>query len=213
MGAGNHAGWESWARPLSAADGAAVKPSRPLFRLDAGWLFVLSGLGLVLAAAIIPSERQLHDLRTQLDELRHVERNNFAIMGAYSRFVSDLDDHDPSLVRRLAASQLNVIPTGETPLLMASSVNSSVPEWIEATVEMEPFRAPPPPDTLLTRWTEGRGRLWAIGAGGFLVFAGLLLGPTHSRRVEVVDEDDDGSAHAGPTSVIEGGERMANAAE
>lgn len=146
-------------------------------------------MALVLAATVIPSERQLHELRTQLDELRHAERNNFAIMGAYARFVNDLEEHDPSLVRRLAASQLNVIPRGETPLLMASSVNASVPEWIEATVELEPFQAPPPPDTLLARLTEGRGRLWAIGVGGFFVFAGLLFGPGGRRGIDQAELD------------------------
>lgn len=161
-----------------------VKPSQPLFRFDAGWLFVAAGLVLILAAAVVPSERQLHSLRSQLDELRHAQRSNDAIISAYARFVSDLDGRDPSLVRRLAASQLNVIPRGETPLLMASSVNASTSEWIEATADLEPFRAPPPPDTLLARWTSGRGRLWAIGAGGFLVFAGLMIGatPAAARR-------------------------------
>jgi len=159
-----------------------VKSTRPLIRIDPGWLFVLAGLSLVLAATIVPSGRQLHDLRMQLEELRHAERENFALMGAYDRFVSDLDDRDPALVRRLAASQLNVIPRGETPILMASTVYSSVPEWIEATVERERFAPIEPPDTLLARWTEGRGRLWAIGAGGFFVFAGLLIGPSSTRR-------------------------------
>lgn len=159
-----------------------MERSRPLFRVDPGWLFVLAGLALVLAAAVIPSERQLHELRVQLEELQHAERSNFAILGAYEGFLGDLDDRDPALLKRLAASQLNLIPQGETPLLMASTVNASVPEWIEATVEVEPFRASPPPDTLLAQWTDGRKRLWSIGAGGFLVFMGLLIGTGSDRR-------------------------------
>lgn len=189
---------ESCGRCSAQADGGRVEPSRPLFRPDAGWLFLVAGLALVLAAAIIPSERQLHELRTQLDELKHAERTNFAIMGAYARFVDDLDDRDPSLLRRLAASQLNVIPRDETPLLMASTVNASVPEWIEATVEVEPFKAPPPADTVLARWTEGRGRLWAIGAGGMLVFMGLLLGPSGARR------DPDAECTAADSNDVDG---------
>jgi len=169
-----------------------MRPSQPLFRFDAGWLFVAAGLVLILAAAVVPSERQLHSLRSQLDELKHAERSNDAIISAYARFVSDLDGRDPSLVRRLAASQLNVIPRGETPLLMASSVNASTSEWIEATADVEPFEPQPPPDTLLARWTSGRGRLWAIGAGGFLVFAGLMIGgaPVVTRRSDASESSD-----------------------
>lgn len=176
-----------------------MRTTGPLFRFDGGWLFVIAGLGLILSAATIPSEQKLHELRTQLEGLRHTERNNFAVMGSYARFVSDFDDHDPSLIRRLAASQLNVIPRDETPLLMASSVNASVSDWIEATAELDSFEVPPPRDSLLSRWIEGRGRLWAIGAGGFLVFAGLLVGPgALKRRADSIDECERGRVADAP---------------
>ncbi len=152
-----------------------------MIRLDPGWLFLLAGLSLVLAAAVIPSGRELHDLEEQLAELRHAEQSNFEVLAAYARFAQDLDDRDPALIRRLAAAQLNMMPRGETPILMASSVSASVSDWVEATVERPPYRAAPPADTLLTRWTEGQRRLWAIGAGAFMVFIGLLLSPIAAR--------------------------------
>lgn len=142
---------------------------------------MIAGLALVLAAAVIPSNREMHGLSTQLKELQDIERTNFAVLGSYARLLQDLEDGEPALIRRLAASQLNVIPKGETPLLMASTVNASVSDWVESTVEAEPYRPDPVPDTLLARWTEGSRRLWAIGAGAFLVFVGLLLTPGASR--------------------------------
>lgn len=173
-----------------------MRATRPLVRPDPGWLFLLAGLALVLSAAVIPSSREMHALATQLEELRQVERMNDAVRSAFERLLRELEEGDPALLRRLAASQLNVIPKGETPILMASSANAGVAEWVESAVEAEPFVADPPPHTLLAQWTEGRNRLWSIGAGVFLVFVGLLLTPTAAPAgaggaLEEGDESDD----------------------
>jgi len=159
-----------------------VRRTLPLIRLDPGWLFVLAGLALVLTAAVIPSGRERRALEAQATELKRQEAANFAVLGAYAQFVQELEDRDPALLRRLAAAQLNMIPKGETPVLMASTVNASVPEWVESTVEIPTSESEPIPDTLLARWTEGSRRLWAIGAGAFMVFVGLLLSPIAATR-------------------------------
>lgn len=171
-----------WTGAGRGADSRSVRRTLPLLRLDAGWLFLLAGISLVLAAAIIPSGRELHGLEEQLASLRRQEQANYGVLGAYARFVQDLEDRDPALLRRLAAAQLNMIPRGETPLLMASTVNASVAQWVESTVEMEPEQHEPIPDTLLSRWTEGGRRLWAIGAGAFMIFIGLMIAPAPTRR-------------------------------
>ncbi len=158
-----------------------MERSRPLFRFDAGWLFVLAGLALVGTGAVTSSQRDRHELKQQLEELRHAERANFKLLEAYDRFTQDLEAGDPSLVRRLAAGQLNVMPKAEAPILMATSVNAPVSEWIDASVEVEPFEPEPVPDTLLARLTDGPRRLWALGAGAFLVFVGLVLTPAETR--------------------------------
>ena len=38
----------------------------PLFRFDPGWLFTLAGLAVMVASALLPAERDLHELRQQL---------------------------------------------------------------------------------------------------------------------------------------------------
>lgn len=171
-----------------------MKVSAPLFRVDPGWPFLVAGLLLIAASAVVPEAEKVHGMRTQLAHLEHIESHNFTRMQACSRFVDDLNSNDPGLLRRLAASQLNLMPKGERPLLMASSIGATPTDWIEASVPMPPFEPAPYPDTLLSRWTLGPMRLWVIGAGAFAVFVGLVL--TVGRR----DEPANFSAPASPAA-------------
>ncbi|MFM8872820.1 MAG: hypothetical protein ACKOJI_05625, partial [Phycisphaerales bacterium] len=101
---------------------------------DPGWLFVVAGLVLVASAALVPATYDLWVMRTQLKHLEAQELENDRRLAAYSRFVNDLDRVDPQLVRRLAASQLNLVPEGERPMIVASTVARTPAEWVEASV-------------------------------------------------------------------------------
>ncbi len=156
---------------------------RPLFRVDPGWPFVVGGLLLVVAGVLIPAQRELHDLREALEVQRAVEDQSVRQLAAYDRFLNDLEHGEPRLVKRLAASQLNLMPVGERPYLFAPSVHGTVTDWIEAS---EPLELPEPaayPDTLLSRLAQGPRRLWVLGCGVFLTFLGLMLGPTAAGAV------------------------------
>ncbi len=161
-----------------------VKVSAPLFRIDPGWPFLVAGLLLIGATAVVPEAEKVHGMRTQLAHLEHIEDHNFTRMQACSRFMDDLESDDPALLRRLAASQLNLMPKGERPLILASSIGATPTDWIESSVPMPAFDAEPYPDTLLARWTLGPMRLWIIGAGALSVFVGLVLtaGSANSRK-------------------------------
>lgn len=154
----------------------------PLFRPDAGWLFTLAGLAILVAAALLPAERDLHDLRQQLARIEWREAANLQRMQAYERFRRDLSGGDPSLLRRLAASQLNLMPEGQSPLLMATSIEHTVADWVEASVTVDPFEPQPMPDTLLGRLSSGQGRLWLMAGGAMSVFVGLVMGYGVSQR-------------------------------
>ncbi|MGA1266806.1 MAG: hypothetical protein ACO32J_06465 [Phycisphaerales bacterium] len=154
----------------------------PLFRPDAGWLFTLAGLAILVAAALLPAERDLHDLRQQLARIEWRESANLQRMRAYERFRRDLSAGDPSLLRRLAASQLNLMPEGQSPLLMATSIAHTVADWVEASVAVDPFEPQPLPDTLLGRLAAGQGRLWLMAGGAMSVFVGLVMGYGVSQR-------------------------------
>ncbi len=159
-----------------------MRVTRPLFNPDPGWLFLVSGIALIVSAAIIPEAEKVHAMRTQLSAIGAAEKHNFARMEACSRFLDDLKAGDQGLVRRLAASQLNLMPRGETPLLIATSISATPSDWIEASVPPPDFEEEEFPDTLLSRWTLGGQRLWIIAAGAFAIFLGLIFGPAEEPR-------------------------------
>ena len=180
----------------------------PLFRIDPGWLFTLAGLAVMVAAALLPAERDLHDLRQQLAAIEFREARNSERLAAYDRFLKDLAGRDASLLRRLAASQLNLMPEGQEPLLMATSMEHTVSDWIEATVPESTFEPEPPPDTLLTRLADGERRLWLMGGGAMVVFLGLVMGFAVSPRPVATIEMDSGlaTAEAPPEAALADGE-------
>ena len=157
----------------------------PLFRPDPGWLFTIAGLAVMVVSALLPAERDLHELRQQVAALEVRETFNEQRIAAYERFMHDLSERDPALVRRLAASQLNLMPEGEQPLLMATSIEHTVSDWIEATVTPPAFTPVPPPDTLLSRLADGSRRLWLMGGGAMVVFLGIVMGFGVSARPEI----------------------------
>jgi hypothetical protein len=145
--------------------------------LDPGWLFLVAGLVLVASAVLVPASYDLWVLRAQQQHLAAQEQENINRLQAYERFCAQLRANDPQLVRRLVASQLNRIPKGETPLLLAGSANQTPLEWVDRSVEPVVATVAPFPDSLLSRLTLGRKALWVAGAGVMCVFLGLLLAP------------------------------------
>lgn len=173
-----------------------MRTGRAAILFDPGWLFVLAGLVLVASATLVPATYDLWVMRTQLRHLDAQERENCNRLEAYSRFVQELDAADPQLVRRLAASQLNLVPRGERPVIVAASAGQTPIEWADATVE--PVRATviPFPDSLLSRLTLGRKALWIAGAGAMCIFLGLLSAPLRLRLPATPTVDEAGAAAA-----------------
>jgi len=167
-------------------------------RLDPGWLFVAAGLTLCVAGVLIPAQRGLHDLRGQLARIEHLHAVGRDGIEAHEQFLDRLRQRDPSVIRRLAAAQLNLMPAGDTPLLVANSSQATVTDWIRRSVTPGTVTAAAPARTWLTRFTEGTRRLWVLGFGVLVVFVGLLVDgrpPAVTADVEwsddASDEDDD----------------------
>ena len=186
-----------------------IEAARPLFRIDPGWPFVIGGLLLVVAGVLIPAQRELHDLREAVEVQRAVEDQSVRQLAAYDRFLNDLGRGEPQLVKRLAASQLNLMPVGERPYMFAPTVHRTVTDWIEAS---EPLELPEPeayPDTLLSRLSQGPRRLWVLACGVFLTFVGLMLGPTPVglaavRAVRRADRMDGDSLRGSAVDAVRG---------
>jgi hypothetical protein len=173
-----------------------MRIGRASILFDPGWLFVLAGLVLVASATLVPATYDLWVMRTQLRHLDAQERENCNRLEAYSRFVQELDAADPQLVRRLAASQLNLVPRGERPVIVAASAGQTPIEWADATVEPVRASVVPFPDSLLSRLTLGRKALWIAGAGAMCIFLGLLSAPLRLRLPAAPSVDEAGAAAA-----------------
>jgi hypothetical protein len=164
--------------------------TRPLFRFDPGWLFIAAGLSVCAAVMILPVQNDLHGLRMQLEQLRNEETRAYARLKAHSDFMDQVDRADPALIRRLAATQLNMVPEGDTPVLLAASASVPVTHWIEAAVKVDMRPPKAPADTMLSKLANGPYRLWIFGGGIMAVFFGVLLGTStvNSRRAAQVME-------------------------
>ncbi|RLS64839.1 MAG: hypothetical protein DWH97_07555 [Planctomycetota bacterium] len=161
--------------------------AQPLFRFDPGWPFVVAGLGLLVCGVLIPAQRDLQGLQNTLKIHRALEDQSLRQRTAYDRFLVDLDQGDEQLIRRLAASQLNLMPEDERSLLLTSSMNATVTDWIEASEPVDLPNPAPYPDSLLARLATGPRRLWVLACGAFLVFVGLMLAPS-TRATATQDE-------------------------
>lgn len=173
-------------REMAIADNDDVKPlTRPLFYLDAGWLFVLAGIAVCAAGVLLPAQSDLEALQRQLHQLQSEENRAYARLKAHADFMDQVDRADPSLVRRLAAAQLNMLPEGDTAVLLASSTSSPVTSWIENTIDLDIRPPKPKPVSTLGRWANGPNRLWFFGGGIMAVFVGLILSPAPMRLKRV----------------------------
>lgn len=150
--------------------------TQPLFRIDPGWLFLLSGILLIGASVLVPQETRLHGLREQLVVLESLERHGERRLEAYDRFLERVESGEPLVMRRLAASQLRITEPGYERVAEAGSARVPVSDWIDDAVVPDLHDPIPMPDTLLARWTAGRHQFWLGGLGAFSAFLGLMLG-------------------------------------
>jgi hypothetical protein len=160
--------------------------TQPLFEIDPGWPYLLAGLGLVFGAVVLPEQAKLHQGEQQLAQMQHLVARSEAVAGAYDEFAVRVKEGDPTLMRRLAVSQLNLLPEGEVPIVRAESATVPITEWIEGSVPASDFVAEPFRDSLLSRWALGRTRLWVMGGGVLCIFVGLVM-TAPRRRGESAD--------------------------
>lgn len=160
----------------------------PLIPFDAGWLFLLPGLALLSATVLIPTYNDLLDARWSRDRSAAIEQNRLDRLNRYGMYLDALEREDPSVVKSLAASQLNMIPESFEPLAPPKDP-SNVPATVFPLLEPDPsVLASVPPAREKSRleiWSSSdRTRVWLIVAGGFCVLIGLLPPASRSRRAE-----------------------------
>ncbi len=155
-------------------DAAPAPPRGPL--LDAGWLFLLAGLALLIATALLPAQRDAARARHALAQASAIEDHRLERMRRYQEYLDALKRGDEATVRALAAVQLNQAPEG-TALLADGGELSGRSASVFPALEPPPVTLPvlrENPSLLETWATDDRARLWLIAGGGFLVLIGLL---------------------------------------
>ena len=148
---------------------------------------------------LIPAQRELHELEQKRSIQQANEQRAQEELLAYQQFLADIERNDQRLLERLVRAQLNRMPKGERPLLLMGSADDTIPQWIEASVDVPEPRTTEYPDTLLSRIATGPRRLWVLATGAFLVFMGVMFAPTTmtSRRPA---RRPDGAPRQAPTA-------------
>lgn len=161
---------------------ALPRLAAPLFRLDPGWLFLVSGIALIASTVLIPAFDDLRQAEWNRDRARAAEQYRRERLTNYVSYLDAVRAENRTLVLSLAATQLNIAPTNKQPMLDTSQ--PGLPD-VDLFSALEPslavVPAPATPRSLLQRWATGqRTRPWLLGAGGLLMLLGLL--PASVRR-------------------------------
>ena len=139
----------------------------------------------MVSAAVIPSEQKLGREQAAVRQLEEERDRLREVSETYVRFLDEVGRGEESLVRRLAAAQLGIVPEGLEPLVILSGVTDPPTRWIERAAmndadgdrsSTEPTKA-----SLLVSILDGRGQLWIFGAALLFIFVGLLLGPPNDE--------------------------------
>ena len=167
--------------PLFA--GVSVRRAVPLFRIDAGWLFIIAGLGILAATVLIPAQHDLDLATWQRDRAAAIEKHRLKRLEQYGQYLRAVQGGDESTVLSLAAIGLNKSPQDRIPLNPRpdpSNLSASVfPHLEPAPVELPPKPIVSEQSSILARWTiDEHTRLWLLAAGVLSILIGLLPAST-----------------------------------
>lgn len=170
-----------------------------------GWVFLLAGLGTIMACLIMPALAEHQMMRWRKQTLRTQVQLLERQAGIYQKFDTALTQEDPILLQRLAYTQLGLVPRGGSPVehyQPLPSVGESTyttqhaDGWFSASIGqsntgqniyesvLEPGQMPPtalPPqmaNTRFVRLTSGALRPWVMLLGLLGVILGLMASPS-----------------------------------
>ncbi len=171
---------------------------------DPGWPFVLAGVVILCAWALIPAAADRDGLREQLQDLERRRELAAARTAEHRRTIEHLaravtappdeagrlDPADQETLRRLSMALLRRMPAGQSEMVVDGQpppplVERLVP-WDEPPSDLAGVgvarssgdRVLEDQPSRLERLVSGPGRLWVAGLAVFSVFTGLLLGPS-----------------------------------
>ena len=144
------------------------------------------GVRIGASTLLLPARDDLALAERQLSVLREQHQLTTARMAAYDQFLMELEAGDPAFVQRLAASELNLLPKGDSPVLHdIAAARTSTLEWIESSVPQATSSRSDGadlPQTMLGDISHGAYRNLFLGGGIACIFFGLLTSLPSDRR-------------------------------
>ncbi len=158
----------------------ATVPQAPRARgplIDAGWLFLIAGVVLIAFTVIIPAYNDLRDANFYRERMRLAEDHRELRLSRHLEYQAALARGDETLVRSLAAMQLNQAPADQELIKSEGDISTRTASPF-GSLEPPPLVLPQkvePPKSTLEKWaTDDRSRLWLVAAGALLILVGLL---------------------------------------
>ena len=146
-------------------------------RLDFGWLYLLCGLVLTVAAIVLPARQDLEDLTSKKVSITSDFQELEYRVGVYQTFLEDVQVGKSQLTKRLIEMQFNKSPDGASVVIDRSASKTPL-AWVaqrakrNRVLPMEVEQA-----STLSQFSFGQGRLWLLGFGAFAIFVGLIYSP------------------------------------
>lgn len=151
-----------------------ARANAPLF--DAGWLFLLAGLGLLASGVMIPAARDLERAHWRRDRVLLTEMHRLHRLTRHEAYLEAVREGDEAVALQLATTQLGLARAG-TDILSLPDGGSTSNASVFVSLEPPPIELPPmhDPTSTLSRLANGeRSRLWVLAGGAVLVLIGLL---------------------------------------
>ena len=155
-----------------------------------GLMFLVSGLALLAAVAVVPGWLAHHEYAWRLSVMQAQAEALRTQTQRYERFAQALRDDDPVVLERLAMTHLRLGMAGKQPLWVrpVEEETGDVGAWLsvaqpELGVDV-PFYAPP--RSRLVRLVMGPGRPALLLVGLMCVVAGVLFNPRSGQASAVV---------------------------
>ena len=145
-----------------------------LLRDNFGWFYLVSGLLLTVAVIVLPAHQDLAVLKEKraaivddTDDLQH------QIM-VHQAFLNDLNSLDSMLQERMIQMQFNQPPSG-TPVVIDRAASKTPLDWVAQRARRDrAIYLEEPRQSILSKMTTGKNRLWLAGVGVFIIFIGLI---------------------------------------
>ncbi len=139
------------------------------------WASFLAGLALFVAVALIPPAADLDHIRLQRDRILAMEQTDLDRLANYRAMLKALTEQDPSTIRLVVASQLQLVPRDRTALVLPG-----LPEDPRLFELLEPAPHPLPtgsdrvPSTLARLAGDSKGRFVLLAIAGLALLWGLM---------------------------------------